>query len=80
MAASVIAARRRTSPTSGSNADAAIASGSLCYWASVSRLISGFRQHLDERRMALINRYAGIVLIGFGAVLVGELMLERLRA
>jgi threonine/homoserine/homoserine lactone efflux protein len=55
---------------------AAIASGSFCYWVTVSRLISSLRHRLDERRMARINRAAGLVLASFGAVLLCELVLE----
>lgn len=57
----------------------AIAGGSLSYWVVVSRLIGGFRHHIDERRMAQINRIAGVALVAFGLLLIGELALKRWR-
>lgn len=58
---------------------AAVVGGSFCYWVTVSRLIGGVRHLLDEQRMARINRVAGVLLIGFGAMLVGEILLKRWR-
>ena len=58
---------------------AAIMGGSFCYWLVVSRLISGIRLGLDEARMARINQIAGMILICFGALLVGEMAIKRLR-
>ncbi len=58
---------------------AAIMGGSFCYWVVVSRLISGIRHTLDEARMARINKIAGLVLIGFGGLLIGEMVVKRLR-
>jgi threonine/homoserine/homoserine lactone efflux protein len=57
----------------------AIMGGSFCYWLVVSRLISGIRHALDETWMARINKIAGLVLIGFGGLLIGEMVLKRLR-
>src|SRR5687767_2363713 len=48
----------------------AIMGGSFCYWLVVSRLISGIRHTLDEVWMARINKIAGLVLIGFGGLLI----------
>lgn len=56
---------------------AAIISGSFCYWVTVSRLIGGIRHRLDDRRMARINKLAGLLLTCFGVVLIGELALTR---
>jgi threonine/homoserine/homoserine lactone efflux protein len=57
---------------------AAIMGGSLLYWVVVSRLISSIRHTLDEQRMTNINRIAGLILIGFGAMLIGEMIVKRL--
>jgi threonine/homoserine/homoserine lactone efflux protein len=57
----------------------AIMGGSFCYWLVVSRLISGIRHTLDEVWMARINKIAGLVLIGFGGLLIAEMVLKRLR-
>lgn len=58
---------------------AAIMGGSFCYWVVVSRLISNIRHTLDEDRMARINKIAGLVLIAFGGLLIGEMVVKRLR-
>lgn len=58
---------------------AAIMGGSFCYWLLASRLISSIRHTLDEARMTRINQIAGIVLICFGGLLIGEMALKRLR-
>ena len=58
---------------------AAIMGGSFCYWLVVSRLISGIRHTLDAARMARINQIAGLVLVGFGGLLIGEMVIKRLR-
>lgn len=56
---------------------AAIMGGSFCYWLLVSRRIGSIRHTVDERRMALINKLAGLVLVGFGALLVAEMLVKR---
>jgi threonine/homoserine/homoserine lactone efflux protein len=56
---------------------AAIMGGSFCYWLVVSRLISDIRHTLDEARMAQWGRWAALVLIGFGCLLIGEMVLKR---
>lgn len=58
---------------------AAILGGSFTYWLVVSKLISGIRLSIDEKRMARINQIAGLVLIGFGGLLIGEMIVKRLR-
>ncbi len=57
---------------------AAIMGGSFCYWLVVSRAISSVRHLLDEARMAQMNRIAGVTLIGFGGLLVGEMLFKRM--
>src|SRR6476660_1551048 len=51
---------------------AAIMGGSFCYWFVVSQHISRIRHRFDKVRLGQINRIAGLVLIGFGGVLIGE--------
>ena len=58
---------------------AAVMGGSFTYWLTVSRLISGIRLSIDEARMAAINRIAGLVLIAFGGLLIGEIAIKRFR-
>ncbi len=58
---------------------ASIIGGSFCYWLVVSRLISSIRLGLDEKRMAQINQAAGMILAGFGGLLIGEMIVKRFR-
>jgi threonine/homoserine/homoserine lactone efflux protein len=58
---------------------AAIMGGSFLYWFLVSEWISGVRHRLDQVRLGRINRIAGLVLIGFGGVLIGEMLVKRVR-
>ena len=58
---------------------AAIMGGSFLYWFVVSQRIATIRHRLDEVRLGQINRIAGLVLIGFGGVLIGEMVIKRLR-
>lgn len=58
---------------------AAIMGGSFIYWMIVSRLISSIRLGIDEARMARINKIAGLILIGFGGLLIAEMVMKRLR-
>jgi threonine/homoserine/homoserine lactone efflux protein len=58
---------------------AAIMGGSFLYWFVVSQFISTIRHRFDVVRLGQINRIAGLVLIGFGCVLIGEMVVKRLR-
>ncbi len=58
---------------------AAIMGGSFVYWLLASQWISRIRHHLDETHMRRVNRIAGLVLIGFGGLLIGEMIIKRLR-
>jgi threonine/homoserine/homoserine lactone efflux protein len=58
---------------------AAIMGGSFLYWFMVSQFIATIRHRFDVVRLGQINRIAGLVLIGFGCVLIGEMMVKRLR-
>lgn len=44
--------------------------GAVLWWAGLARLISLFRSQMTERRLTFINQSAGLLLIGFGLVLV----------
>lgn len=57
---------------------AAVMGGSLAWWLTLSHIIGRIRHRLDEGRLKLINQVAGILLICFGAVLVGEIIVKRL--
>ena len=58
---------------------AAIMGGSFLYWFTVSQFVATIRHRLDVVRLGQINRIAGLVLIGFGCVLIGEMVIKRLR-
>jgi threonine/homoserine/homoserine lactone efflux protein len=52
---------------------ASIMGGSLAWWLTLSNLIGRLRHRFSAAHLAYTNRIAGILLIGFGALLVGEL-------
>lgn len=56
----------------------AIVAGSFVYWLVASHLINRVRHRFDERRMTHINRAAGLILVGFGFVLIGEMVLKAI--
>jgi threonine/homoserine/homoserine lactone efflux protein len=58
---------------------ASIMGGSFLYWFVVSEWISTVRHRLDQVRLGQINRIAGLVLMVFGGVLIGEIIAKRLR-
>lgn len=58
---------------------AAVMGGSFLYWFFVSEWIGRVRHQIDRVKLGRINRIAGLVLIGFGCVLIGEMALKRLR-
>ncbi len=58
---------------------AAIMGGSFIYWFVVSQFIAAIRHRFDVVRLEQINRIAGLILIGFGCVLIGEMVIKRLR-
>jgi threonine/homoserine/homoserine lactone efflux protein len=53
---------------------AAIVSGSMLWWITLSHLIGRYRHQIDARRLDVINRIAGLLLVGFGVVLIGEVI------
>ncbi len=50
--------------------------GSLAWWVGLSHVIGRFRHRISERILAKINRISGTLLVGFGALLVGEIALK----
>jgi threonine/homoserine/homoserine lactone efflux protein len=57
---------------------AAVMVGSLAWWVGLSHLIGRFRHRVDEARLQLINRFAGLLLSGFGVLLVGEVIAKQI--
>jgi threonine/homoserine/homoserine lactone efflux protein len=57
---------------------AAVMSGSLAWWVGLSHLIGRFRHRITGERLGLINQVAGLLLLGFGVLLVGEVVLKQL--
>lgn len=58
---------------------AAIMAGSLAWWVFLSSLIGRIRHRLAVSQLERINRLAGILLVAFGVVLVGEMAWKLLR-
>ncbi|MBX9925570.1 MAG: LysE family translocator [Hyphomicrobiaceae bacterium] len=56
---------------------AAVMAGSLAWWLSLSAIVSRVRHKLKPEWLRTINTYAGLLLIGFGLLLVGELLIKR---
>jgi len=52
--------------------------GSLAWWVGLSHLIGRFRHLLSEGGLRLINQIAGLLLLGFGVLLIGEAIMKRL--
>lgn len=57
---------------------AAIMGGSFLYWFIVSNFIATIRHRFNVVRLEQINKIAGLVLVGFGFVLIGEMVVKRL--
>ncbi|KWT64709.1 LysE family translocator [Hyphomicrobium sulfonivorans] len=57
---------------------AAVMAGSLAWWLGLSHLIARFRHRFSVSRLQLINKVAGLLLIGFGVLLFGEVIAKRL--
>jgi threonine/homoserine/homoserine lactone efflux protein len=55
---------------------ASAAGGSFVYWFVVSERIALVRHRLDEVQLGRINALAGLVLLGFGALLIAEVVLR----
>ena len=59
---------------------AAIVAGSFLWWVGLSSLIGRIRHRFAVEKLRRVNQIAGILLIGFGAVLIGELIWKALRS
>jgi threonine/homoserine/homoserine lactone efflux protein len=57
---------------------AAIMAGSMCWWIVLSHLIGRIRHRISSERLALINRIGGLLLGGFGVILMGEIAWKAL--
>lgn len=51
----------------------AVMVGSLSWWCGLSFVVARLRGRLSLERMGLINRVAGLALVVFGGVLIGEI-------
>jgi threonine/homoserine/homoserine lactone efflux protein len=58
---------------------ASIMGGSLMWWIGLANLIGRVRHRLDPSLLAQMNRVAGILLMGFGVLLIGEIAFSLLR-
>lgn len=57
---------------------AAIIGGSFGWWVLLSHLIGRIRHKIDGSRLGVINRIAGLLLIVFGGVLIGEMVMKKM--
>lgn len=57
---------------------AAIVAGSFLWWVGLSSFIGRIRHRFAAEKLQRVNRIAGILLIGFGALLLGELAWKAL--
>lgn len=55
---------------------ASIVAGGLLWWTALSAITARFAHHIDDRRLQLMNRFAGTALIAFGVYLVAEIVLR----
>ncbi len=55
---------------------ASIMGGSFMWWLGLSHLIGRLRHKFSPTHLAYTNRISGALLIGFGALLVGEMVLK----
>lgn len=58
---------------------AAIMGGSLAWWIALSHMIGRIRHRISINQFRRINRIAGVLLVGFGGLLIGELVLKAIR-
>ncbi|MDQ8699425.1 LysE family transporter [Hyphomicrobium sp. LHD-15] len=57
---------------------ASIMGGSFLWWLGLSRLIGRLRHRFSPAHLAQTNRISGVLLLGFGALLVGEMIWKSL--
>lgn len=55
---------------------AAVMCGSLAWWVGLSATVARIRHRLKPEWLGAINRWAGLILVGFGVVLVGEVLIK----
>ena len=55
---------------------AAVMGGSVIWWVVLSHTISRFRHRIDVDMLRLLNRLASIILLGFGGLLLGEVVMK----
>lgn len=58
---------------------ASVMGGSLLWWLGLSELIAKFRHKLADNRLKLVNRIAGLILLGFGFALIVEFGVRYFR-
>jgi uncharacterized membrane protein YeaQ/YmgE (transglycosylase-associated protein family) len=51
----------------------------MLWWIVLSHLIGRIRHKITAAQLTRINRIGGLLLGGFGATLVGEILLKALR-
>ena len=56
---------------------ASVMAGSLLWWVFLSTVVVRFRDRLDSRRLALINRVTGAAIVLFAVFLFGRVALAR---
>lgn len=56
---------------------ASIMAGSLAWWIFLSNLIGRFRHLVDAAHLKKINQVAGLLLLVFGGILIGEMVLKN---
>ena len=66
---------RRLSQLAGKPAEPA---GRGAWWVGLSHLIGRFRHLLTEGRLRMINQIPGLMLSGFGVLLLGEVIMKRI--
>ncbi len=52
--------------------------GSLAWWVGLSYMVARIRNIFKPEHLSYINRWAGVLLIVFGAVLIGEIVAKML--
>jgi hypothetical protein len=50
--------------------------GSLGWWIVLSHIVGRFRHKMDLNKLRLVNKFAGIVLVGFSGLLLGEVAMK----
>ena len=58
---------------------ASVMAGSLVWWVVLSNLIGRVRHRIDAIWLKRINRLAGVLLVAFGLLLIGEMTWKILR-